>query len=111
MDAFRPGKTVYYYRYEAGEDPPLSFTHNGRQGDTSLINNFASQTHYELVAKPGDPATTRSWVRQDYLLISAGADRLWGFVKEDSQGKPTPAVWRDISTGLAVCDDICNFKH
>jgi hypothetical protein len=55
------------------------------------------------------------WVRQDYLLISAGADRYWGYVKETGSGSATRVVQTDsvtdVGSGDAMCDDICNFKH
>jgi len=113
MDAFRPGKAIFYYRYEPAETDAFDFKDNGSAGDTALVNNFASQAHFQLLAKPLDPASgAQKWVRPDFLLISAGADRLWGYAKEE-QGRPTgkDVTQTDIDSGAAVCDDICNFKR
>jgi type II secretory pathway pseudopilin PulG len=111
MDAFKPGKYIFYCRYEPSENPSYDVTDNNAV-DSTMVNNFAAQDKFELLVKPKDPATTgRRWVRADYLLMSSGADRLWGYVVEDSSGKPAAAVQADVDNGLAICDDVCNFKH
>jgi len=111
VDAFKPGKNIFYFRYEPADTSSYDVADSGTV-DSTMINNFASQTHFELLVKPKDPGTgLRKWVRTDYLLISSGADRLWGYVVEDSSGKLTAAVEQDITNGVAVCDDVCNFEH
>jgi type II secretory pathway pseudopilin PulG len=118
QDAFKPGKVIFYYRYDPAENPPYTIAGNrgsGILGDTSSAN-FLSQAGLELLARPLDAATnTKRWLRQDYLLISAGADRYWGYVMETGSGSATRVVQTenvaDVGSGVAMCDDICNFKH
>jgi type II secretory pathway pseudopilin PulG len=116
QDAFKPGKVIFYYRYEPAETSAFDRAHNNSSADV-LVGNFFDQTKFEFLVKPLDPVTsTKRWVRQDYLLISAGADRYWGYVKELKTGT-TVGLTQDVSktadidTGIATCDDLCNFVH
>jgi prepilin-type N-terminal cleavage/methylation domain-containing protein len=112
VDAFKPGKYIFYFRYEPADSSPYDVKDCGAE-DSTMVNNFASQTHFEFLVKPKDPATTgRRWVRTDYLLISSGADRLWGYVVEGvTGGTPTAATEADMTAGVAACDDVCNFER
>jgi prepilin-type N-terminal cleavage/methylation domain-containing protein len=128
QDAFKPAKVIFYYRYEpvdtnaydAARDKGNNGTGSSDGTSSNGINisgtNFYNQAVFELLVRPKDAITgLPRWVRQDYLLISAGADRIWGYVKEsyqNSQWVPTQNVDdNDISRGDAVCDDICNFRR
>jgi hypothetical protein len=78
--------------------------------------NYFSQGMFEFLGKPRDATTGQMrWVRQDYLLLSAGTDRIWGYVEELYQnGQWVPSQNVDeikIGDGRAVCDDICNFRR
>ncbi|MFO8013654.1 MAG: hypothetical protein R6X20_10155, partial [Phycisphaerae bacterium] len=56
-----------------------------------------------------DSRETR-WQRKDYLLICAGADRMYGWIKDTDP--PEAADDRDeITEGTAVCDDLTNFGN
>jgi len=60
------------------------------------------------VPNPTNPTGPKRWVRDDYLLISCGADRYWGYVNPpDASGNVTPAT---TTTG-ATCDDVTNFSY
>jgi len=113
VDAFRPGRPIYYYRFEPTDtaDPPqYDVNDNGTTDSSSSLWNFASKTHFEMLVKPADPSGTQRWVRDDYLLISCGADRYWGYVKPpDASGNVTPAQASDL--GVATCDDVANFSY
>jgi type II secretory pathway pseudopilin PulG len=118
QDAFRPGKAIFYYRYDLGYDWQCNHG-NGTIGDTNGAN-FYSELCFQLLAKPLAPdpnvaAGSQQWVRKDYLLISAGPDRYWGYVKEVSAtGGPKVSqdvTQSDINSGVAMCDDVCNFKY
>jgi len=128
-DAFRPPMPILYFRAEPTEEPMFDAADNpldptGREG-------FASQEHFEMLARRADG----QWVRSDYLLISAGPDRLFGYVVEDEasggfrparlrqpSGHGTPAVpgggaqlrrgeARPEEKEKAFCDDVTNFAH
>jgi hypothetical protein len=103
-DAFKPAKPILYFRAEPTEDPVFDAADNpldptGREG-------FASREHFEVLARRADG----SWVRTDYLLISAGPDRLFGHMVEDkASGGLRPA--RPEEKEKAFCDDVTNFAH
>jgi hypothetical protein len=117
-DAFRPPRPILYFRAEPTEQPVFDAADNpldptGREG-------FASQEHFEMLARRADGR----WVRRDYLLLSAGPDRLFGYVVEDkASGGLRPARLRHPGGTLrrgearpeekekATCDDVTNFKH
>jgi prepilin-type N-terminal cleavage/methylation domain-containing protein len=119
LDSFRPAKEIFYYRFEPGRSSAYDVSDNNTTGstavDSSSITNFAGQTQLELLAKPQvliASGSARYWVREDYLLISSGADRLWGYVKDDGSGKMVAATAvGDATGGQFLCDDICNFKR
>jgi len=117
QDAFKPSKTVFYYRYEAVNSPAYDMGDNNLNNEPT-IGNFNNPPCFQLLAQPMDPITNRPrWVRQDYLLISAGADRYWGYVREiagattGSANVTQQVTQNDLNMGLAFCDDICNFDH
>jgi hypothetical protein len=109
-DAFQPPKPILYFRAEPAEEPMFDAADNpldptGREG-------FASQEHFEMLARQagGQRNVPPGWVRTDYLLISAGPDRLFGYVVEDkTSGGSRPA--RPEEKDKAYCDDIVNFKY
>jgi type II secretory pathway pseudopilin PulG len=117
QDAFKPGMVIFYYRYDLGYNWQCNHG-NGILGNTAGTN-FYSELCFQLLTKPLDPtsasATAQRWVRLDYLLISAGPDRYWGYVKEvATTGGPRAdqnVTQSDINSGVAMCDDVCNFKY
>ncbi|HUX02121.1 MAG: hypothetical protein WBD63_06890 [Phycisphaerae bacterium] len=103
-DSFRPPMPILYFRAEPTEDPVFDAADNpldptGRKG-------FASQEHFERLARRADG----QWVRTDYLLISAGLDRRFGYAVQDAEsGLSRPA--RPDEKEKAWCDDVTNFVH
>ena len=103
-DAFRPPMPILYFRAEPTEEPVFDAADNPL--DPTGHEGFASQEHFEMLARRADG----QWVRRDYLLISAGPDRLFGYVVEDeASGDLRPA--RPEEKEKATCDDIVNFKY
>jgi hypothetical protein len=123
-DAFRPAKPILYFRAEPTEEPMFDAADNPL--DPTGHEGFASQEHFEMLARRADGQRNvpPGWVRDDYLLISAGPDRLFGYVVEDkTSGGFRPARLRQGGAPLrrgearpeekekAFCDDIVNFKY
>ncbi|MBE3046903.1 hypothetical protein IMZ48_31115 [Candidatus Bathyarchaeota archaeon] len=109
LDAFVPAKPILYFRFERDRDPPYDVRDN--PVDPTGVNGFASQEHFELLVRPRQPKGGRKWVREDYLLICPGHDRLYGYVVEDkATGKMRPARPEEVDAGVAVCDDITNIR-
>jgi len=103
-DAFRPPMPILYFRAEPTEKPMFDAADNPL--DPTGRERFASQEHFEMLARRADGR----WVRRDYLLISAGPDRLFGYVVEDkASGGSRPA--RPEEKEKAFCDDVTNFKY
>ncbi len=111
-----PRRAIYYYRYEPGQtneysvdDNPTGITGSADKSGIGLGKGFRDQAHFELSAKY-KVAGSRIWQRKDYLLISPGADRLYGHVVyNDSQGYWEEADQSDIDNAEAVYDDMTNF--
>ncbi len=105
-DAFpSPRRPILYYRY-----------HRSRQGYTATDNptgdlnkGYASDAHFKLSAQYRTPDNQIRWRRNDYLLISPGADRMYGYIYMTETGTPTAASQTHIQDGIAECDDITNF--
>jgi len=113
QDAFRPAKSIAYFRYESNEAVQYNVLDNGKLHEKCL-DSFASQDQLEYYAKPKDAtSTTPRWVRKDYLLISLGADRYWGPIKEtitDGNVTVEAAVKDDSKATSITCDDITNWQ-
>ncbi|MGB2998692.1 MAG: hypothetical protein WBC59_08665 [Phycisphaerae bacterium] len=107
-DAFRPPKPILYFRAEPTEEPMFDAADNpldptGREG-------FASQEHFEMLVRRADGQRNvpPGWVRDDYLLISAGLDRVFGYAVQDAEsGLFRPA--QPDEKEKAWCDDVTNF--
>ncbi len=103
-DAFGPPMPILYFRAEPTEDPMFDASDNPL--DPTGVKGFTNQAHFEILARRADGR----WVRRDYLLISAGPDRLFGHVVEDkASGGSRPA--KPEEKEKAFCDDITNFKY
>jgi hypothetical protein len=103
-DGFLPGKPVLYFRAEPDRDPLYDVRDN--PVDPTGATGFAGQEHFERLVRPN---RTYSWVRDDYLIISPGPDRLYGPVLVDeATGRLRPARPDEPN---ALCDDIANFNH
>jgi hypothetical protein len=103
-DRFHPSKPILYFRAQAGRAPLFRAADNPI--DPTGQTGFAGQAHLQMLAcRPSG-----RWARDDHLLISAGPDRLFGFVVEDPEtGDLRPA--EPDQHDDAHCDDICNFTH
>jgi hypothetical protein len=89
--------------------------------DPAAKTSYKTQPAFELLCKrlkPGKSAGSTSpadyeWARRDYLIISAGVDRYWGYVKVTVSGTTqtvTPVeTYADLAD--ATCDDIANFNY
>ncbi len=112
-DALQPGKSILYYRGDRAKvssNPDQVYTVGDNDTDTTGKNGFASKPHMELLIMKTDPAGTKRPIRTDYLLISAGPDRYYGFVKVVTSGATTSVVPATDLTD-ALCDDVTNFNY
>jgi prepilin-type N-terminal cleavage/methylation domain-containing protein len=109
-DAFSPGKAILYFRFEPMDAHPYDATtcpniKTGGLDVTTAVSSFATQAQFEMLVRPRQ----KYWVREDYVLISSGADRRYGpVVVNVTTGAVTPAINENADN---QCDDICNFKH
>jgi len=105
-DAFpSPRRPVLYFVFDLAE-MKYHYDHNPT-GD--IEEGFYNENHFELSAQFKAPDGQDRWHRKDYLLVSAGADRLYGYVRDEDP--PTYASsTSQIQSGDAICDDITNFK-
>ena len=112
---------ILYFRYESNEAPPsflqgkgiagcLAWDDNpaGQSCDTSqgFVNDqhFAASATYTLLSATGGTAPVR-WRSDEFLLISSGPDRLFGYVTTGDT--PTAATQFNNLAGF-YCDDITN---
>ena len=109
-DTFRPPMPILYFRAEPTEDPVFDAADNPL--DPTGHEGFASQEHLEMLARRADGQRNvpPGWGRRDYLLISAGPDRLFGYVVEDKASGGLRSA-RPEEKEKASCDDIANFKY
>jgi len=120
-DAFKPAKPILYFRYEQSGDPEATvpanavydFTDNQATDLAKGEDGFTSQGNLMMLLRRRE---TYQYVRRDYVLISAGPDRVFGYRKgPDANGAYTfvPASMKPVAgdyTG-AYCDDVTNFKY
>jgi prepilin-type N-terminal cleavage/methylation domain-containing protein len=112
-DSFNPGKNILYFRFEPGDTTPYDVGDCKDLSNNSLDSlakgSFANQTQFELLVKPGG----KTWVREDFVLISPGPDRYYGpmIAELDGNSIPTGRLLPATSLTNAICDDICNFNH
>jgi competence protein ComGC len=111
-DAFKPSKPIFYFRADPYGDPIYHVADQGNlDNQAPPEEGFASQAHFERLAQVQDSNLPESqrWHHSNYLLISPGADRLYGYVlRNDASG-----LWEAVSNqnDEAFCDDICNFVY
>ncbi|KPK97915.1 MAG: hypothetical protein AMK75_07150 [Planctomycetes bacterium SM23_65] len=103
-DSFRPPLPILYFRYEPSEDTPYDYNDNKATDPSKGEDGFVSPNNFlMLVQRRG----TNQYVRSDYLLISAGPDRVFGYLWVDDSGNyHFPTTWDE----RAYCDDVANFK-
>jgi len=111
-DAFpSPRRPILYFRFNPRNPPGREFDYQDNptpQASLSPEEGFVNSQHFALSAKYETPDRKEKWQRDDYLLICAGADRLFGYIQEgDRQLAATDR--RAIQDGTATCDDITNY--
>ena len=118
-DAFKPAMPILYFRYEQSGDPEATdltkavYDFNDNKDDIKGETGFPNQGNLMMLLRRQG---TYQYVRRDYVLISAGPDRVFGYRVPDVNGvytfvNPSPANPPPASayTG-AYCDDVANFK-
>lgn len=119
-DAFKsPTRSIYYYRF----DPFASTGGVPSGGEMDFLDNqtgnaqfpgagFKDEPHFLLSVTCLSPdGQKKRWRREDYILIAAGADRCYGYVKElQETGRLDFAYQPDIDANVGTCDDITNMK-
>jgi prepilin-type N-terminal cleavage/methylation domain-containing protein len=125
MDSYRPAKPILYFRYEQSGDPEATvpteavydFNDNMDTTDPEGEDGFTSQGNLMMLLRR---RVTYQYVRRDYVLISAGPDRLFGyradpdgdgtytFVDPSPPMQPPPEAYTEDG---AYCDDVTNFKY
>jgi len=103
-DSYKPAKPILYFRYEQSEVSAYDF--NDNKDVTKGEDGFFSQGNLDLLVKRRGSG---QYVRRDYVLISAGPDRVFGYRKgPDASGNYT---FPTSSYEGAYCDDVTNFKY
>jgi prepilin-type N-terminal cleavage/methylation domain-containing protein len=119
VDAFDPagdilGKLrgrILYFRARPGQTKLFDATENELDA-SRVIEGFKDQTHFELSvsAAPAAAGQPRTFIQKDYILVSPGFDRRYGFVKTADTGGGemdlVPAVEADKDKS---CDDITSY--
>ena len=124
-DAFKPAKPILYFRYEQSGDPEATdpanavydFNDNKATDLAKGEDGFTNQGNLMMLLRRRE---TYQYVRRDYVLVSAGLDRVFGYrVGPDANGaytfvNPSPAI-RPLATAYTAagtyCDDLANFKY
>jgi prepilin-type N-terminal cleavage/methylation domain-containing protein len=121
LDAFKPPGKILYYRYDpnatdSATSEAVGFVwrdNNYDSGASSLAcntTNYADQAKMcEIVRKAltTTPPRRFRFARQDYILISPGADGRYGYCKTDDAAEIVPASDEDKSI---TYDDITNWQ-
>jgi len=123
LDSYRPAVPILYFRYEQSGNPEATdptkavydFNDNKATDVAKGEDGFTSQGNLMMLLRR---RVTYQYVRRDYVLISAGLDRVFGY-REDKDGNgvyafvtPSNAMKPVVAdyTG-AYCDDLANFKY
>jgi hypothetical protein len=100
LDAFRPKQHILYFRYKPAEDPAYDVEDN--PVDDEAVEGFPSKNNFKLlVLRSG----SNQYVRTDYVLISAGPDRTFGY-RTGPDGETAATDYDN-----AYCDDVTNFQY
>ena len=121
LDSYKPAKPILYFRYEQSGNPEATtptdavYDFNDNKDTEKGETGFHSQGNLMMLLRRKE---TYQYVRRDYVLISAGPDRVFGYrAGPDGDGvytfvTPSDAMKpvADDYTG-AYCDDLANFKY
>ena len=130
LDAFKPAGNILYFRYEANPEidsatstpkPNYQVSDNNDTqtaeeiGCTTGKKNYYSQTFFLetvriLVYAPTSGNKVYRYVRTDFLLVSPGADGVYGWVKKGPDGLPIPVTRDKTDTAAKGYDDVTNFN-
>jgi len=122
-DSYKPGMPILYFRYDQFGNPEATdptqavydFNDNLATDLTKGEDGFVNQGNLMMLLRR---QVSYQYVRRDYVLISAGPDRVFGY-REDPDGdgtytfvNPSSAIRPPAAayTG-AYCDDRANFKY
>ena len=121
LDSYKPAMQILYFRYEQSGDPEATtlteavydFNDNKATDLTKGEDGFVNQGNLMMLLRR---RVTYQYVRRDYVLISAGPDRVFGYrVGPDANGAytfPSPAIQPPANAYKeAYCDDLANFKY
>ncbi len=110
-----PQRFIFYYRYEPAEDSAIAslfgdydWTDN-QTGGGDLTKGFSDENHFYLTAYYVGVDNKPHWYREDYLLISPGADRLYGVLLMDTD-TPTAAKRTEMLSKETYVDDVTNIN-
>ena len=122
-DAYKPAMPILYFRYEATADPesitsapsaPFDINDNL---DATAVKGFTDQGNLNMLVRRRG---SYQYARTDYVLISAGPDRKFGWWA-DPEGDGTYAAVvpankarpaeTEFTTGGAYCDDVTNIRY
>jgi len=116
---FGVGGAILYYRFDPRGSSGLSnvfgnYEYNDNpasDADFRGYGGFKDREHFRLSALYTAADRTQRWQRDDYLLISPGADRFYGHVFFDPLNPDVvkAATQVDITQGRVVYDDVTNF--
>ena len=122
LDSYKPAVPILYFRYERSGNPEeatdpakavYDFNDNLATDVAKGEDGFTSQGNLMMLLRR---RVTYQYVLRDYVLISAGPDRVFGYRKgPDANGAYTfvPASMKPSLSDYtgAYCDDLANFKY
>jgi prepilin-type N-terminal cleavage/methylation domain-containing protein len=139
LDGFKPAGNILYFRYETNPEldtsgypkPNYQVSDNNSTstgegvGDPKGRTNYHSQIYF-LEAGPsrdfnvdgavrfylwaGTTDNVYRYARTDFLLVSPGADGVYGWAKKGTDGIPAPVTRDKRVEKVGKCDDVTNFN-
>lgn len=107
LDGYKPAGVILYFAAtnDASGNPTYEWNdcnENGTTPDTTAKKNFAKIDYFKeclavrqnVISIEGDPVVLR-YIRQDYILVSPGANGRFGYVKWDADGNAVPAPQKE----------------
>lgn len=117
LDGYKPAGVILYFAAtkDAAGNPVYNWSDcnlNGTAADSTAKVNFASNVFFEdclavrqsMITVEGQPVLLR-YMRQDFILVSPGADGRYGAIKWDANGNADP-----VKKEAGEYDDIGNWN-